>query len=50
MTDKKHAHKRLAGIPEAKTELGGNMCRWDDIIKMDLEEMICYDITCRHRP
>jgi hypothetical protein len=29
--------QNLAGIAKAKTLLGGNMCRWDDSINVDLE-------------
>ena len=36
--DKKKAQKTLAGMPEAKIQLGGNMRRRDDSINMDFKE------------
>jgi hypothetical protein len=38
----------LAGISEAKNPLGGNMCKWEDIINMNLKEMRRDVMTCRH--
>jgi hypothetical protein len=33
-----HTRARLSGVPKAKTQLGGNMLRWDDSVNMDIEE------------
>ena len=32
-------HKILVGKPEGKTPLGRPRCRWEDTIKMDLQEV-----------
>jgi hypothetical protein len=40
----------LAGISEAKKPLGRNMCKWEDIINMELKEMRHEVMTCRHWP
>ena len=32
-------HKVLVGKPEGKRPLGRRRCRWDDNIKMDLQEV-----------
>ena len=34
-------HKVLVGKPEGKRPLGRRRCRWEDNIKMDVQEMGC---------
>jgi len=36
--------QRLVGIPEGKRPLGRPRCRWEDNIKMDLQDMGCGDM------
>ena len=39
MEEGKGVHKVLVGKPEGKRPLGRPRCRWEDNIKMDLEEV-----------
>jgi len=41
MGDSSGVHKVLVGKPEGKTPLGRPRCRWEDNIKMDLQEVGC---------
>jgi len=34
-------YRVLVGKPEGKRPLGTPRCRWDDNIKMDLQEVVC---------
>jgi hypothetical protein len=36
-----HTHRVLVGKPEGKRPLGRPRCRWDDNIKVDLQEVGC---------
>ena len=39
MVEGRGVHKVLAGKPEGKRPLGRPRCRWEDNIKMDLQEV-----------
>ena len=39
MEERRGVHKVLMGKPEVKRPLGRPRCRWENNIKMDLEEM-----------
>ena len=39
MEEGRGVHKVLVGKPEGKTPLGIPRCRWEDNIKMDLQEV-----------
>ena len=39
MAEGRGVHKVLVGKPEGKTPLGRPRCRWEDNIKMDLQEV-----------
>ena len=39
MEEGRDVHKDLVGKPEGKIPLGRPRCRWEDNIKMDLEEV-----------
>ena len=39
MEEGRGVHKVLVGKPEGKRPLGKPRCRWDDNIKMDLQEV-----------
>ena len=41
MGEKKDAHRVLVGKPEGKRPLGRTRRRWEDNIKMDLQEVGC---------
>jgi len=44
MGDRRGVYRFLVGKPEGKRPLGRSRCRWDDNIKMDLQEMGCGDM------
>jgi hypothetical protein len=39
MRERRGAYRVLVGIPEGKRPLGRPRCKWEDDIKMDLQEM-----------
>jgi len=39
--ERRGVYRVLVGRPEGKTPLGGPRCRWEDNIKMDLQEVGC---------
>ena len=39
MEERRGVHKVLVGKPEGKRPLGRPRCRWEDNVKMDLEEV-----------
>ena len=41
MGDRKGTYRVLVGKPEGKRPLGRPRCRWEDNIKMDLQEVRC---------
>ena len=41
MEEGRGVHKVLVGNPEEKKSLGRTRCRWEDNIKMDLQEVGC---------
>jgi hypothetical protein len=41
MGDKRGAYRVLVGKPEGKGPLGRPRCKWEDNIKMDLQEVGC---------
>ena len=41
MGDRRGAYRVLVGKPEGKRPLGRHRCRWEDNIKMDLQEVEC---------
>jgi hypothetical protein len=41
MRKTKGVHRVLVGKPEGKRPLGRPRCRWEDKIKMDLQEVEC---------
>ena len=45
MGERRGVHKVLVGKPEGKRPLGSHRCRWEDNIKMDLQEVggVCGD-------
>jgi hypothetical protein len=44
MGDGRGVHRVLVGKPEGKRLLGRPRCRWEDNIKMDLQEVVCVDM------
>jgi hypothetical protein len=44
MGAKKGIYSVLVGKPEGKKPLGRPRCRWEDNIKMDLQEVACGSI------
>jgi hypothetical protein len=40
MGEDREAHRVLVGKPEGKRPLGRPRCRWEDNIKMDLQEVV----------
>ena len=44
MGDRRGVYRVLVGKPEAKSPLGGPRRRWEDNIKMDLQEVGCGSI------
>jgi hypothetical protein len=41
MGERKGVNRVLVGKPEGKRQLGRPRCRWEDNIKMDLQELGC---------
>jgi len=41
MVERRGVYRVLVGKPEGKGPLGRPRCRWDDNIKMDLQEVGC---------
>jgi len=41
MGERRGIHRLLVGKPEGKRQLGRTRCRWEDDIKMDLQEVGC---------
>jgi hypothetical protein len=41
MGERRGVYRILVGKPEGKRLLGRPSCRWEDIIKMDLQEVGC---------
>jgi len=41
MGERKGVCRVLAGKPEGRRTLGRLRCRWEDNIKMDLQEVVC---------
>jgi hypothetical protein len=41
MGERRSVYRVLVGKPEGKRLLGRPMCRWEDSIKMDLQEVGC---------
>jgi hypothetical protein len=41
MGKRRGVHKVLVGKPEENRQLGGPRCRWEDNIKMELQEVGC---------
>jgi hypothetical protein len=46
MGEGRGVYRVLVGKPEGKRPLGGNKRRWEDSIKMDLQEMGCGCMDC----
>ena len=44
MGEEESVHRVLVGKPEGKRLLGRPRCRWEDNIKMDLQEVGCGDV------
>ena len=44
MGEERGVYRVLVGKPEGKTPLGRPRHRWEDNIKMDLQEMVCGDM------
>jgi hypothetical protein len=44
MTDRSRTYKVLVGRPEGKRPLGRPRCRWEDNVKVDLQEVGWGDI------
>jgi len=44
MGERRGIYRVLVGKPEGKTPLGRPRHRWEDNIKMDLQEMVCGDM------
>ena len=44
MEEGRGVHKVLVGKPEGKRPLGGPRRRWEDNIKMDIQEVGCRDM------
>ena len=45
MGERRGAYKILVAIPEARRLLGRSTCRWENNIKMDLQEVGCWAWT-----
>jgi len=45
MTDRRRTYKVLVGRPEGKRPLGRPRCRWEDNVKVDLQEVGWGDIN-----
>jgi len=45
MGERRGAYKVLVGTPEGKRALGRSKHRWEDNIKMDLQEVGCLEWT-----
>ena len=43
MRDSRNAYRGLEGVPEGKKPLGRPSRRWEDNIKMDLQEVRCVE-------
>ena len=41
MDERRGVYRVLVGKPEGKRPLGRQSCRWEDNIKMDLQEVSC---------
>ena len=41
MGERRGIYRVLVGKPEGKRTLGSSRCRWEDNIKMDLQEVRC---------
>jgi len=41
MGERRGVYRVLVGKPEAKRSLGRSRCRWEDIIRIDLQEVGC---------
>jgi hypothetical protein len=41
MGERRVVYRGLVGKPEGKRPLGRNRRRWEDNIKMDLQEVVC---------
>jgi len=41
MGDRRNVYRVLVGKPEGKRSLGRPRSRWEDNIKMDLQEVVC---------
>jgi len=46
MGDKRGVYRVLVGKPEGKRPFGRTRSRWEDNIKMDLQEIVCGGIGC----
>jgi hypothetical protein len=46
--EERNAHKILVGKPEGKRPLGKSSRRWEDNIKMDLNEIGCEEVDRIH--
>ena len=46
MQERRGVYRVLVGKPEGKTPLGRPRRRWEDNIKMDLQEMRCGGMDC----
>ena len=44
--ERRDVYRVLMGKPEGKSQLGRPRCRWEDNIKMDLQEMGCCGMDC----
>jgi len=44
--EKRDVYRVLVGKPERKKPLGRPRCRWEDNIKMDLQEVGCGGMDC----
>jgi hypothetical protein len=47
MVERRRVYRILVGKPEGKRPLGTRRCRWEDNIKMDLQDVryVCMDFT-----
>jgi len=41
MAERRGVYRHLVGKPKGRSPLGRPRCRWDDNIKMDLQEVVC---------
>jgi hypothetical protein len=44
MGERRGVYRVLVGKPEGKRPIGRPRCRWEDNIKMDLQEVVCGDV------